>query len=154
MLGDTTAFPVKGASKRMESGWDDFVWATCGKSRFAGFWFSEHQIDSEVEQCAKVLESRGLVRKEAPEPIKGVLGGPEYRGGCTCMCAEGSSKQRSEGKASWSKRTGVCVVFGCLEGDADAVHWSCRGMGRLPVDSCARGSRERSDEGSDPFDSS
>ena len=62
-------------------------------------------MEREVEQCAKALESGGFERKSAAEPIKGVLGGPEYKGGYTCTSDTGSSEQTSEGKASWSERT-------------------------------------------------
>jgi hypothetical protein len=59
-------------------------------------------MEREVEQCAKALESGGFERKSAAEPIEGVLGGPEYKGGYTCTSVAGSNEQTSEGKA---KRT-------------------------------------------------
>lgn len=62
-------------------------------------------MEREVEQCAKALESGGFERKSASVPIRGVLGGPEYRGGYTCMSVAGSSEQTSEGKANWSEGT-------------------------------------------------
>jgi hypothetical protein len=68
-------------------------------TEFVGFQFLEHQIDRDVEQCAKALERGGFERMSASEPIKGVFGGPEYRGGYTCTSVEGSNEQRSEGKA-------------------------------------------------------
>lgn len=94
-------------------------------------------MDKDVEQCAKALERGGLERKKASEPIEGVFGGPEYRGGCTCTSVEGSSEQISEGKASLSEQTRTWVVLGCSEGDAGDVahvHESSRGMDKLPME--------------------
>lgn len=94
-------------------------------------------MDRDVEQCAKALESGGFERKKASEPIEGVFGGPEYRGGCTCMSMEGSNEQRSEGKAGLSERTWTWVVLKGFEGEAGGaaqVHESSRGMDKLPMD--------------------
>lgn len=63
-----------------------------GSTRCAASSFSELQMEREVEQCAKALESGGFERKSAAEPIKGVLGGPEYKGGYTCTSDTGSSE--------------------------------------------------------------
>ena len=62
-------------------------------------------MERDVEQCAKALESGGFERACAAEPIKGVLGGPEYKGGYTCTPVAGSSEQTSEGKAKRSEQS-------------------------------------------------
>ena len=70
----------------------------------------------------------------AAEPIRGVLGGPEYKGGYTCTSVPGSSEYTSEGNANWPERTRA--AFGCSEGGADAalVHESSRNLDKLPVE--------------------
>ena len=101
-------------------------------------------MDKDVEQCAKALESGGFERKKAAEPIEGVLDGPEYIGGCSCASMEGSSEQRSEGKAGRSEKPRTWVGVGCSEGDAGGaahVHESSRGMDKLPIELCNKSSR-------------
>lgn len=112
-------------------------------------------MDRDVEQWAKALERGGFEREKASEPMRGVLGGPEYIGGYTCTPMEGSSEQISEGKAGWSGRTGALIALGSFARGVVHVHRSSRGMDKLPVDLCmksSRGSRGRSDVDSSPFD--
>jgi len=98
-------------------------------------------MERDVEQCAKALEIGGFERVCASEPIRGVLGGPEYKGGCTCTSVAGSSEQMSEGKAKRSEQSRTKGVLGCFEGGTDPGHESSKVSDKLPVDVCKKSSR-------------
>jgi len=95
-------------------------------------------MESEAEQCAKALESGGCERKSAAEPIKGVLGGPEYKGGYTCTSDTGSSEQTFEGKANWSERTWVWVHLGYGVRAGAWVGDVSRDLDKLPAEFCEK----------------